>query len=1106
MSRPEVDITPEELKRFEEAMKKEEFRKLLVEYAEEISNPENRKKYEDEIQQMEAERGMDIKFINPEPGHVIKSTLDSDGKKKKAFINICKNENIEKATFTRQNGPNGCGVNWSIPHSLTRPRDDLDRSGEKCTVYDVVFHTDTYRMAESNSRFKKLVHDTALDAIEEHFNVKLDKKNIKTPRLKNNYKGAITSSVLRTRREGHAGQCEGPPADSILNQMPYPYDSNKTTEEMTTEWLEKEGRRKASKRQAEKVVSNETTVKESSSQGNSSSSTSSSLKADSSVSQSTEDKPITPKYTILHRSAVDLQEFRNAPDAKTSTRPKELVISIDLPKLKSANTVDLDIVENHIMLKCTTPASYELELRLPYPVDETNGTAKFDKSKSQLNVTLPVIPAQPESLMFCSAPEDEDVSSDVDSERGASLDDGSEVSYDSPSPVADKECEDLNSDDAVMKSPSDSDTCGMLTSTDLCQLPPFIFSQDDKTVTFVIDVANVNPNSIIQKYKSNSYDLIFLSQGSGCFPIHYRLYIQFPEGCNISPEEDVLDRSEENLVALLRKDQKSQELWDGFLVGFDENNLEHFCFESLGRLEKTLEALEECCDPLCAMPQAHDTDYHLDVTELDEKHVTLDVQVTRGVSESDTTDTESHVYPTIEVIHRKRTPDLHGILKQRSRTISDSSDENGTVLSASPDSSSIESHFPSVKKSVSFNEHIDQATFKPNSTVSSMHNSMKSKRKRSRQREERKKNGRRRRRNSSQESSEGEDGHLKEKGNSSSSKGSHKGQQGKNSRKKGAAAAAASATSEKNSSKQDGAGSSSTVEETDETTNTEGSDHDSDSGYDNNDSSQRNSSMPESSSQSKNNNVDHYNLRPRRNRGSKSEPKNCHGTKNCSHSNSIVVGCDRTDNKLTSEERAKLNRLMTAALNQTLSQINPVTTDDSECLEVPDSHEVDAVGPSKAQVIDTVEHMASLSIGDASPTGCSQALTDKDSIVPSEPICIGNQGGVDNNSLSMLDEEKSNVDEDGSCGGDGNRARVETPALQEGILSRTKKEKSLDCDKKLKNINGKNGQKSELDNFRSAKIESVLSWTDSEYSKQLSNEHHTQCAFHFNNNVMFELD
>ena len=54
-----------ELDRIRGAMRKEEFRKLLVEYAEEISNPENKKIYEEEIIRLERERGQDVKFINP---------------------------------------------------------------------------------------------------------------------------------------------------------------------------------------------------------------------------------------------------------------------------------------------------------------------------------------------------------------------------------------------------------------------------------------------------------------------------------------------------------------------------------------------------------------------------------------------------------------------------------------------------------------------------------------------------------------------------------------------------------------------------------------------------------------------------------------------------------------------------------------------------------------------------------------------------------------------------------------------------------------------------------------------------------------------------------
>lgn len=74
----ELNMTEDELKRFTEAMKKEEFRKLLLDYAEEISDPKNRELYEREISALEAERGMNIVFIHPEPGYCIKTTQEAN--------------------------------------------------------------------------------------------------------------------------------------------------------------------------------------------------------------------------------------------------------------------------------------------------------------------------------------------------------------------------------------------------------------------------------------------------------------------------------------------------------------------------------------------------------------------------------------------------------------------------------------------------------------------------------------------------------------------------------------------------------------------------------------------------------------------------------------------------------------------------------------------------------------------------------------------------------------------------------------------------------------------------------------------------------------------
>ena len=147
----DLDLSTDELKRLTEALKKEEFRKLLAEYAEEISDPENRQRYEEEITALEAERGKDVTFIHPVGGHVIKSCLESG---ERIFINICKSEVIGKPSTNAASKNGKRGMQWSLPHSFTPPRDDFDKSQRKCKVFDVVFHPDTYRMAETNKDLK----------------------------------------------------------------------------------------------------------------------------------------------------------------------------------------------------------------------------------------------------------------------------------------------------------------------------------------------------------------------------------------------------------------------------------------------------------------------------------------------------------------------------------------------------------------------------------------------------------------------------------------------------------------------------------------------------------------------------------------------------------------------------------------------------------------------------------------------------------------------------------------------------------------------------------------------------------------------------------------
>ncbi len=110
----------------------------------------------------------------------------------------------------------------------------------------------------------------------------------------------------------------------------------------------------------------------------------------------------------------------------------------------------------------------------------------------------------------------------------------------------------------------------------------------------------------------------------------------------------------------------------------------------------------------------------------------------------------------IEIVHDKAPVRLHSILKQRSRTTSESSDEvfpasysRENSISESPISEGDEENCGAGrKKSVSFSEQVDTASYKSNSTISALHNTLKNKRRRARKREEKKaqgKGGRRRR-------------------------------------------------------------------------------------------------------------------------------------------------------------------------------------------------------------------------------------------------------------------------------------------------------------------------------------------------------------------------
>ena len=195
----DLNLTTDEVQKFSDAFKNEEFRKLFMEYAEELNDPKSRELYEKEIRAVEAQQGSDVTFVHPNPGHVLKTTCNG---KQKCFINIATNEHVEKPSFTKAaHAASKQGANWSLPHCLAGPHEDIDHESKTCTIYDVIFSPDTYRMAETNAKFMTMIEESALDSVEKNYHCQLDKNNVK--RLKMKFKGVPKATIIRKKKENN---------------------------------------------------------------------------------------------------------------------------------------------------------------------------------------------------------------------------------------------------------------------------------------------------------------------------------------------------------------------------------------------------------------------------------------------------------------------------------------------------------------------------------------------------------------------------------------------------------------------------------------------------------------------------------------------------------------------------------------------------------------------------------------------------------------------------------------------------------------------------------------------------------------------------------------
>ncbi|THD24530.1 Dynein assembly factor 2 axonemal [Fasciola hepatica] len=411
-----LKLTNDELGKLKKAFGDPEFRRLFKEYAEEITDPENRKRYEEEIRTMEQEQGMEVEFINPTPGYCLKTrhwpsllcadslekvtSSDFSPKNTKVFINVCKSDKVGCPIMKPIKNSSGKAVSngfyWSLPHCFTPPHEDFDKNKQMVMVYDVAFHPKAFELANTSAAMRRLLNVTAVEGVQRQFSLCLGKTAQQALHLSQLIKSA--SEPFSRPVDPHSHEEPVPSLDTGRNRaetvareeaiLRVVHTLKGTTYKgMARPAVIRRRREDYEQCQAELKRRTEEELKNCADPAQRETLTKLSRLTQS---NSAKNDPSIPSYTITYSSDFDLINCRDAPDVNPMRPPDRLRVSVKLPGLVSSNAVDLELTSTHLSLSSEKPVSYQLELKLPYEVDDSKGSAKFDKSSSTLLVTAPL--------------------------------------------------------------------------------------------------------------------------------------------------------------------------------------------------------------------------------------------------------------------------------------------------------------------------------------------------------------------------------------------------------------------------------------------------------------------------------------------------------------------------------------------------------------------------------------------------------------------------------------------------------------------------------------------------------------------------------------------
>ena len=385
-----MEMNRQDLIKIKQSLKDPNFHNLLEDYMLEISDPKNKKEYDDYLLQLEKEGDLpkDMTLIKPEGLFCLQSKIASEMDKKftqKIFINICIHKEVQEASYNTVDK----GNNWKLPYSVGKLRySQEDEEGKKSTIIsivDIVFNPNITGYCLMSKEFKKMIFDVSVNGVDTLLNQKKEKVD-KDYRFLEGIKSmggepAITP-IKKRIEESDTGD---------LNNKPKLYHDIMNQKDQFEKDKKEVGEAEETKELPEPVE--ELT------------------------------HCVTPFYKLVYIYKTDSDDFIES-KFKESKKAVKLKLHIELPRVSKTSLLQCDIENNIFSLKYEE--IYYLNIDIPVKIDEEEYQAKFDKKKKTLNLEFKII-IEKDVEELESMEEEEVETGDCKTQEKEAVDDESEL-------------------------------------------------------------------------------------------------------------------------------------------------------------------------------------------------------------------------------------------------------------------------------------------------------------------------------------------------------------------------------------------------------------------------------------------------------------------------------------------------------------------------------------------------------------------------------------------------------------------------------------------------------------------------------------------------------